>query len=95
MRPWPTLGYDRETVGRHMLAIEAFDTAESEFRRAIWLNPFEPRFKLLLAWCLFREKKYREAKEWVQRALEQRPADKDCLDMLAAIDRALGAEGGK
>ena len=70
LRPWPTLGYDREMLGMHMLAVEAFKVAESEFRRAIWLNPFEPRFKVHLAWCLFRQKRYAEARQWMNEVPE-------------------------
>ena len=92
MRPWPTLGYDRDRIALHMMHVEAFPTAESEFRRAVWLNPYEPRFKVHLAWCLFREKKYAEAKEWVLSALEQRPGDKECTDVLRVIEDALEAE---
>ena len=54
----------------HMLAVEAFKVAESEFRRMIWLNPFEPRFKVHLAWCLFRQKRYAEARQWMDEVPE-------------------------
>ena len=89
LRPWPSLGYDRDRIAMHMLSVEAFRVAESELRRAVWLNPFEWHFKLHLAWCLFREKKYPEAKECVLCALEQRPGDKECMDVLCAIEEEL------
>lgn len=38
---------------------EAFGIAESQFRRAVWLNPYEPDFQNHLAWCLYKEDKLR------------------------------------
>ena len=92
MRPWPTLGYDRDQIAMHLLSREAFGVAESELRRAVWLNPYEWRFKFHLAWCLFREKKYDEAKDWAKRTLEQRPGESDCLDLLRTIEGTLDEE---
>jgi len=92
MQPWPTLGYDRDRIAMHLVSIEAFEVAESELRRAVWLNPYETRFKFHLAWCLFREKKYPEAKKWILCALEQRPGDKESMNVLRVIEDALEAE---
>ena len=61
LRPCPYLGYDHERIGVHCLAKEAFGIAERSFRRAIWLNPYEPRFVLHLAHSLLRQKRYEEA----------------------------------
>ena len=61
LRPSPYLGYNRDKLGMHLLSREAYQIAESQFRRAIWLNPFEPRFKAHLAWCLFHQLRYAEA----------------------------------
>lgn len=63
LRPCPYLGYDHDRVGVHCLAREAFGVAETFFRRAIWLNPHEPRFVLHLGLALFRQKRFREALE--------------------------------
>ena len=63
LRPCPYLGYDYDRIGIHCLAKEAFGIAEQSFRRAIWLNPYEPRFVLNLAHALFRLKRYQEALE--------------------------------
>ena len=71
LRPWPTLGYDHDELGSYMLSCAVLDLAESEFRRAVWLNPYEPRFKWHLAWCLYRRKRFVEAREW----MEQVPVD--------------------
>jgi tetratricopeptide (TPR) repeat protein len=61
LRPCPYLGYDHDRIGVHCLAREALGIAEQSFRRAIWLNPFEPRFALHLAHALLRQKRYEEA----------------------------------
>ena len=61
LRPCPYLGFDHDRIGVHCLAREAFGIAERSFRRAIWLNPFEPRFVLHLAHALLRQKRHEEA----------------------------------
>jgi len=93
MRPWPTLGYDRDRIALHLIAKEAFPQAETELRRAIWLNPYEWRFKFHLALCLLRIKHFVEAREWARRALEQQPGARECQEMLVEIEAALQAAG--
>jgi len=62
LRPSRYLGYDRDELGMYLLSREAYKIAETQFRRAIWLNPYEYRFVCHLAWCLYRQGKYDEAK---------------------------------
>ena len=71
LRPSPNLGYDRVRIALHLIEREAYAIAEAELRRAIWLNPYEPAFKLHLAFCLYREKRFEEAKEMLLSAGEQ------------------------
>jgi len=54
LRPCRYLGYDRDSLAMYLLERGASDIAEPQLRRAIWLNPFEPRFKTHLAWCLYK-----------------------------------------
>jgi len=61
LRPCPYLGYDRDRLAMHLVERGAYDIAESQFRRAIWLNPFEPRFKTHLAWCLYKQGRHADA----------------------------------
>jgi len=84
LRPWPTLGYDWDALAMHLVSREAFEVAEEQLRRAVWLNPYEPRFKVHLAWCLCREKRYADARTWI----EQVPAD--CMvETVADIKRLI------
>lgn len=89
-RPSRFLGYDRDTLGVYAFKKEMWDVAESQFRRAVYLNPSEPRFKLHLAWCLFRQGQLAEAKAWISRALEQNPSEQHARFILAKIEEGLG-----
>ncbi len=91
IRPWPTLGYDHDRIALHLLEREVLDVAESELRRAVWLNPYEPAFKRHLAWCLHRAQRHQEAKEWLLQALQQEPASPESAALMGAIERALAA----
>ena len=93
LRPCAGLGYDRDSLALHFLEKEMFALAETQLRRAVWLNPFEPEFKVHLAWCLYRRDKFPEAREWAQKALDQKdePNTRDLLDL---IERELDGEGG-
>jgi Flp pilus assembly protein TadD len=75
----------------HLMSREAFWIAEPQFRRAAWLNPFEPGFKNHLAWCLYREGKFAEARQWAQKALDQRD-DPNARVLLDLIGRELDAK---
>lgn len=54
LRPSRYLGYDHDSLGMHLVSREAYEIAIHCFRRAIWLNPFEPAFKKHLALCLYK-----------------------------------------
>jgi Flp pilus assembly protein TadD len=72
---------------------EAFQIAESQFRRAVWLNPFEAEFKNHLAWCLYRQNDLAEAREWAQKALDQKD-DPNTSVLLGLIGRKLDRKEG-
>ena len=93
MRPSRFIGYDHDSIAMHLIAIGSFDLAESELRRAVWLNPFEPRFMKHLAWCLYRQGEYEEAQGWVSRALEMNGKDGESRELLAMIEAKLMAGG--
>ncbi|MBI5863877.1 MAG: hypothetical protein HZB38_05105 [Planctomycetes bacterium] len=52
LRPSSFLGYNRDRLGVYFMEREAFELAESQFRRAAWLNPFEAWFKMHWATAL-------------------------------------------
>lgn len=86
MRPSRFIGYDHDSLGLHLLRIGSLDLAESELRRAVWLNPFELRFVKHLAWCLYRKGKYEEAQDWISKALALDGADGEGREILRLID---------
>lgn len=62
LRPSHYLGYDRDEMGVYFLGREAFELAESQFRRAVWLNPYEPVFKTHWALSLIKLNRMAEAR---------------------------------
>ena len=88
LRPCAGLGYDRDMLALHMIEKEMFALAESQLRRAIWLNPFEADFKLHLGWCLYQQNKLAEAREWAKQALEEKN-EQNSRDLLDLIERKL------
>jgi len=90
MRPSRFIGYEHDALGVHLVRIGSFDLAESELRRAVWLNPFERRFAKHLAWCLYRKGEYAEAREWALRALTESGGDDECRELLRQITASAG-----
>ena len=76
LRPSSYLGHDHYVLALHMIHCEAFEVAESELRRAIWLNPFEAEFTIRLAWCLYMQKRYIEARHCINEVPEEDLNDK-------------------
>ncbi len=93
LRPNPHLGYDRDQLGMHLMSREAFRIAELQFRRAVWLNPFEAEFKNHLAWCLYRQDQFAEAKQWAQQAMDQKE-DLNTRELLHLIELRLCRKEG-
>ena len=81
LRPSRYIGYNRDDLGLYFTARGAMDLAEAQFRRAIWLNPFEAEFKVHLAECLYRCKRYEEAGKWVDEALSQKPDNQNAQNL--------------
>jgi Flp pilus assembly protein TadD len=91
MRPSRFLGYDHDSLGIHLTTIGSLDLAESELRRAVWLNPFEQRFMKHLAWCLYKKGSYGEARDWIHRALALRVGDGESQKILSLIEAKVKA----
>jgi tetratricopeptide (TPR) repeat protein len=73
LRPSPYLGYNWDDLGLYFNDRGAEHLAEAQFRRAVWLNPYEVEFKVHLAECLYRRKNYSEATQWAEEAIKQKP----------------------
>lgn len=89
LRPSRLLGYDHDRIGLHCLARGAFAIAESSFRRAAWLNPYEPRFVLHLAHALFESKRYGEALRTLDELESGWPGFKEAETLRAAVAAAM------
>jgi len=76
LRPSHYLGYDRDEMGLYFLGREAFDLAESQFRRAAWLNPYEPMFKVHWAIAIIKLGRKDEAHEVLAEVLCRNPDEK-------------------
>jgi Flp pilus assembly protein TadD len=90
MRPSRFLGYNRDRLGTYALQKDMLDVAESQFRRATYLNPYESRFKQHLAWALYKQEKYSEARRFILEALDQKPYDEDNRHILAKVEEKIG-----
>lgn len=90
LRPSRYLGYDRDRLGMYLLSRGAYEIAESQFRRAVWLNPFEYRFVCHLAWCLYKQQRYQEAKNYIGR-LDPKKDDLD-EELKKIINRIYGQQ---
>lgn len=81
LRPSHYLGYDRDDMGCYFLGREAFELAESQFRRAVWLNPYEPVFKVHWALSLIRLDRMAEAQSALLDVLQGHPDDRLARDL--------------
>lgn len=91
LRPGRYLGYNRDELGLYFLDRDACHTAEQQFRRAVWLNPFEPEFKVHLAGCLFRLHRDAEALHIVNQAIEQMPQHQVAHKLKELLEARLSA----
>ena len=79
IRPSRFLGFDRDRIGIHLLSKEMYEVAEAQFRRAAYLNPYEPAFTQHLAWALFKRGKLKDARSAIEESLKSAPDDKDSI----------------
>jgi hypothetical protein len=75
----------------HLVSRDAYEIAETQFRRAIWLNPFEPMFRVHLAWCLHKLTRHAEALECLQDVASAELSD-DLRDMVVHIQRGISGD---
>jgi tetratricopeptide (TPR) repeat protein len=89
LRPNRYLGYDRDSLGMHLLSREAYKIALTQFQRAVWLNPFEPEFKKHLALCLYRLGRYSEALQCLSELQDNEKKDEGSRLLLKLIEDKL------
>lgn len=82
LRPSRYLGYDRDELGMYLLSRGAYKIAETQFRWAVWLNPYEYRFVCHLAWCLYRQGRYKEAKQSIEQVDIEYIEPDECVRMI-------------
>jgi Flp pilus assembly protein TadD len=87
LRPCSILGYDHDSLAIHLISRESYRIAEVLLRRAIWLNPFEPRFKEHLACCFSQQKKFAEAHTWASALLRQSPQNCIAVKILSLCEK--------
>jgi tetratricopeptide (TPR) repeat protein len=71
--------------GTALARLERWEAASKEFRAGLRQFPGDKRFFLGLAGVSFKQKNYREAGEYLRRALELDPADSYAIDFLASV----------
>lgn len=94
MRPSKYLGYDHDQLGVYLLEREAFAIAEVEFRRAVWLNPFDTNFKVHLAISLFQQKRDGEAMDLARLIQEAAPERPDIKELIRLIEKRIRVDAG-
>ncbi len=88
LRPSPYLGYGYLNLGNYFLQHRAFKLAETQFRRAIWLNPYEPKFLYELAVCLFEQGRLEEAMKVASRVKKTGKFDSLADELLELLGRS-------
>ena len=86
LRPSPWLGYSRETLAVHFMSRGAYELAEGQLRRMVWLNPFEPRFAERLGRCLLAQGKLPEARKVLEEGLAGHSEDPHLREALREVD---------
>jgi hypothetical protein len=81
LRPSHYLGYDRDQLGTYFVERGAMELAESQFRRAAWLNPYEPMFRFHWAAVLLRLGRHDQGHDLLRDLLSQNPADAEAVEL--------------
>lgn len=81
LRPCPFLGFDRDQLGCYLVGRGALEIAESQFRRAVWLNPFESSFKVHWALALIKLARKPEAHRVLREVLAEDPENREALEL--------------
>jgi tetratricopeptide (TPR) repeat protein len=94
LRPHPWLGYSRDRLGLYLMERGAHGIAEAQFRRAAWLNPFEPEFRVHQATALMEMGRLGEATALVDEVLKDHPDSATAGSLRKALQaRGAGPSG--
>ncbi len=88
LRPSPHLGYEHFNLGVYFLSRRAFKLAEDRFRRAIWLNPYEPLFLYELAVSLYEQGRLEESRKLALTVQKTGKLDSSVDELLEFLGRA-------
>ena len=86
LRPHRRLGYDHDALAVYLYNRGAYPIAESEFKRAVWLNPYEIKFKIHLALCLYKLGFFIESAKLAEDILKIKPQDEDIKKLLDILN---------
>jgi cytochrome c-type biogenesis protein CcmH/NrfG len=89
LRPSPYLGFAETSVGVHLMECGAYAIAEGLFRQAVWLNPYNPKFRIHLAASLYEQRRFREAIDLLTGVLQDSRADAAAQRLLQMCERRL------
>ncbi len=85
LRPSRFLGFNHHILGKHLYSIGCFQLAAQELERAVWLNPYETKFLLPLAWSYFRLGKKDSAQETIEEYLKKYPHNDEAEKLLELL----------
>lgn len=89
LRPSPHLGYAEDRIGAHLMKCEAYQPAERFFRLAVWLNPYEPHFRLHLAHSLVEQRQFADAAKILREILDDQPGFEPARGLLLRCERQM------
>ena len=78
-------------MGQILVTLGRDRDAEVEFRRAVKLRPTEIVYKIQLAECLFRQRRYKDSLTIVEEAMRSSAPDSRINDLRERLQAALGA----
>jgi tetratricopeptide (TPR) repeat protein len=79
LHPSRYLGYDHDELGMYLFSRGSYKISENQFRRAVWLNPFESSFKEHTALCLYKLGRYLEAFDYLKQVPEN-PENRNLME---------------
>ena len=86
------LGYNRDHLGIFLLSRDMLKQAEIQFRRAVYLNPYETVFIKHLSWCLYKQGNLEESLELINLFLKKCQGDEEGEKIRGIIKSRISGE---